>query len=97
MEDWFSGEETMKEKRNSERQAVKSDITVFIEGDVYLASMLDISENGIRFETNGPQEVRIQIREDGEMMEYDAQLVWARINENGKMEYGLKRGPAKNF
>jgi hypothetical protein len=86
----------MKEKRNSERQPATSDITVFIEDDIYLASMIDVSENGIRFETSEPQGVRIQIRADGEMVEYDAQLVWAKINEKGRMEYGLKRFPEKN-
>ena len=86
----------MKEKRNSERQAVNSNVTVFIEDDIYLASMIDISESGIRFETSTPQEVRIQVRADGEMVEYDAQLVWAKINKNGRMEYGLKRFPDKN-
>ena len=86
----------MKEKRNSERQAVNSNVTVFIEDDIYLASMIDISESGIRFETSTPQEVRIQVRADGEMVEYDAQLVWAKINKNGRMEYGLKRFPGKN-
>jgi hypothetical protein len=86
----------MKEKRNSERQAVNSNVTVFIEDDIYLASMIDISESGIRFETSVPQEVRIQVRADGEMVEYDAQLVWAKINKNGRMEYGLKRFPDKN-
>lgn len=84
------------ERRDHERKAAKSDITVFIEDDIYLASMIDISESGIRFETNVPQEVRIQVVEDGRMIEYDAQLVWARINEKGRMEYGLKRSPGKN-
>ena len=58
--------------------------------------MIDISEDGIRFETSVPQEVRVQVRADGELVEYDAQLVWARINKEGKMEYGLKRFPDKN-
>jgi hypothetical protein len=86
----------MKEKRSTERESVNSNVTVFIEDDIYLASMIDISESGIRFETSTPQEVRIQVRTDGEMVEYDAQLVWAKINKNGKMEYGLKRFPDKN-
>ena len=38
--------------------------------------MIDISESGIRFETSTPQEVSIKDRADGEMVEYDAQLVW---------------------
>ena len=57
--------------------------------------MTDISESGIRFETSMPQEVRIQVRADGEMVEYDAQLVWAKVNKNGRMEYSLKRFPNK--
>ena len=86
----------MKEKRSTERESANSNVTVFIEDDIYLASMIDISESGIRFETSTPQEVRIQVRADGEMVEYDAQLVWAKINKNGRMEYGLKRFPNKN-
>ena len=86
----------MTEKRSTERKSVDSSVTVFIEDDIYLANMIDISESGIRFETSTPQEVRIQVRVDGEMVEYDAQLVWAKINKNGKMEYGLKRFPNKN-
>ena len=86
----------MNEKRSTERESVNSNVTVFIEDDIYLASMIDISESGIRFETSTPQEVRIQVRADGEMVEYDAQLVWAKINKNGRMEYGLKRFPDKN-
>ena len=86
----------MKEKRSTERESANSNVTVFIEDDIYLASMIDISESGIRFETSTPQEVRIQVRADGEMVEYDAQLVWAKINKNGRMEYGLKRFPDRN-
>ena len=63
----------MTEKRSTERESVNSNVTVFIEDDIYLASMIDISESGIRFETSTPQEVRIQVRADGEMVEYDAQ------------------------
>ena len=85
----------MNEKRSTEREPVNSNVTVFIEDDIYLASMIDISENGIRFKTSTPQEFRIQVRADGEMVEYDAQLVWAKINKNGRMEYGLKRFPDK--
>ena len=86
----------MTEKRSTERESANSNVTVFIEDDIYLANMIDISESGIRFETSTPQEVRIQVRADGEMVEYDAQLVWAKINKNGRMEYGLKRFPDKN-
>ena len=86
----------MTEKRSTERESVNSNVTVFIDDDIYLASMIDISESGIRFETSTPQEVRIQVRADGKMVEYDAQLVWAKINKNCRMEYGLKRFPDKN-
>ena len=87
----------MKEKRKSERQSAHhSDITVFIEEDIYLANTIDISEGCIRFETSVPQAVRIQVTSDGEMIEYDAQLIWAKTNKKGGMEYGLKRFPDKN-
>jgi hypothetical protein len=37
-----------------------------------------------------PMAIRIQINEGDILVQYDAQLVWARMKEDGTMEYGLK-------
>jgi hypothetical protein len=54
------------------------------------ARSVDISEMGIRIVSEKPMAIRLQINEDDRLVQYDAQLVWARLKEDGTMEYGLK-------
>jgi hypothetical protein len=54
------------------------------------ARSVDISERGIRIVSEMPMAIRIQINEGDILVQYDAQLVWARMKEDGTMEYGLK-------
>ena len=83
------------EKRVSVRKSTDSEISVFPENDVFLASVIDISDTGMRIKTEMPQEIRIQLQEKGTLSEYEAQVMWARANEDGTMEYGLKFGLVK--
>jgi PilZ domain len=83
-------DQDMNEKRAAERQLLKAEVTFHTEDDIYMASSVDISEKGIRIVTDNPIDVRIQINEDDKLVQYDAQLVWARVKEDGTMEYGLK-------
>jgi hypothetical protein len=83
------------EKRVSVRKKADSEISVFPENDVFLARVLDISDTGMRIKTEMPQEIRIQLQEKGTLAEYEAQVIWARANDDGTMEYGLKYGLVK--
>jgi len=78
------------EKRASERRLFETEVTFHTEEDIYMARSVDISENGIRIVTEKPVDIRIQIKEDDKLIQYDAQLVWARLKDDGTMEYGLK-------
>ena len=55
-----------------------------------MARSVDISESGIRIVTEKPINIRFQVKKDDELMLYDSQLVWARVKDDGSMEYGLK-------
>ena len=78
------------EKRAVERNLVETEVTFHTEDDIYMANSVDISNAGIRIVTENPVDIRIQIKEDDKLVQYDAQLVWARIKDDGTMEYGLK-------
>ncbi len=78
------------ENRASERQLYETEVTYHTEEDIYMAKSVDISETGIRIVTEKPVDIRIQIKEDDKLVQYDAQLVWARVKDDGTMEYGLK-------
>lgn len=78
------------ERRTVERRLFEAEVTFQPESGKNKARSVDISEKGIRVVSEKPLAVRIQINEGDILVQYDAQLVWARMKEDGTMEYGLK-------
>lgn len=81
---------TENEKRTEARHLVKTEVVFHTENDIYMANSVDISGMGIRIVTEKPIDIRFQIKENDKLVQYDAQLVWARVKDDGSMEYGLK-------
>ncbi len=78
------------EQRAVERKLVETEVTFHTEDDIYMARSVDISEAGIRIVTDEPVDMRIQVKEGEKLVQYDAQLVWVNVKDDGTMEYGLK-------
>ena len=78
------------EKREIARHLVETEIAFNTENDIYLAKSVDISNAGIRLVTDDPIKICFQIKEEDKLVQYDAELVWARVKDDGSMEYGLK-------
>ena len=78
------------EKRAKVRRLLTTEVAIHMENDIYLASSVDISENGIRIITGKPIDICFQIKEKDKLVKYNAQLVWARLKDDGSMEYGMK-------
>ena len=78
------------EKRAEPRRLVQTEVVFHTENDIYMANSVDISGMGIKIVTEKPIDIRFQIRENDKLVQYDAQLVWARVKDDGTMEYGLK-------
>ena len=78
------------EQRAVERKLVATEVTFHTEDDISMARSVDISDAGIRIITDEPVDIRIQIKEDEKLVQYDAQLVWVNAKDDGTMEYGLK-------
>jgi len=79
-----------KEKRAEERSLVETEVAFHTENNIYMASSVNISGSGIKIATEKPIDISIQIKENDKLVQYDALLVWARLNDDGSMEYGLK-------
>ena len=78
------------EKRKEERRLVKTEVAFNTKNDIYIARSVDISGRGIRLVAETPIDICFQIKENNELVKYDAKLVWARVKDDGSMEYGLK-------
>jgi len=78
------------EKRASERKLLETEVTFHTGDDIYMSKSVDISETGIRIVTGKPININIQIKDEDKTQSYDAQLIWAKVKDDGTMEYGLK-------
>ena len=78
------------DKRVEERNLVKAEVMFNTENDIYMARSVDISGSGIRIVTENPINILFQVKKNDKLVLYDSQLVWARVKDDGSMEYGLK-------
>ena len=78
------------EKIKQERYLLETEIAFHTKNDIYMASSVNISSSGIKIVTEKPIDICFQITENGKLVQYDAQLVWARVKDDGTMEYGMK-------
>ena len=78
------------EKRVEKRSLVNAEVVFNTENDIYMASSVDISGSGIRIVTENPINILFQVKKNDKLVLYDSQLVWARVKDDGSMEYGLK-------
>ncbi len=78
------------ERRGSERKSVRKDMEFVLFLDAFKAKSIDLSEGGIRFETDEPIIIRLQMGAGGEDEMRDAKLVWAEKKPDGGMTYGFE-------
>jgi hypothetical protein len=82
--------DTGEERRRAERKPLDKDMEFILYLDAFKARSIDLSEVGIRFETDTPIIIRIQLNQDGQKVIRDARLVWAEKKESGGMTYGFE-------
>ena len=78
------------EKRRAERKPLSTEVQFYVDADIIKASSVDISDSGIRMTTHTPIRIRMRYEMDGRQHERVAELVWARRNADGNMDYGLQ-------
>jgi len=79
--------------RRDIRQRVECPGEFFIDADIFKARSMDLSESGIRLQLQKPVQIVMRLQVGMSEMDRLANLVWARRNSNGQMEYGLEYLP----
>jgi len=77
-------------RRRSERKPFVTKVDFYVDADLVTAKSLDISKSGIRLTTKEPIKTHLRIANSDHYIDSHAQLVWARRNEDGSMEYGFE-------
>ncbi len=82
----FSGTE----KRTEKRHRLNTQINCFIDAKITKAKTVDISDSGLRFETELPISMHIRMEVKDMVLEHMAELVWCKRKKDGGMAYGLE-------
>jgi len=79
------------ERRRFERRSIFTEVTFYVDNELVQARSIDLSQTGIRFETEAPISIRFRMDVGKDTpLEKKAQLVWASRSEDGSMDYGLE-------
>ena len=78
------------ERRNSKRKPVQKDMEFILYLDAFKASSVNLSDTGIRFDTEVPITIRLKMDIEGKDQTRDARLVWAQKRSNGGLTYGFE-------
>ena len=79
------------EKRRAERASMRTKVEFYVDADIIEAISVDISKNGVRFITEKPIMVRMRMELGGQLLERQAQLVWAmKKPDSDETTYGLE-------
>jgi len=79
--------------RRDLRQRVQCPGEFYIDADIFKAQSMDVSESGIRLQLQKPVQIVMRLQVGASELDRLANLVWARRNSDGKMEYGLEYLP----
>lgn len=80
------------DRREEEREAVATDTEIYLESSVFKATLVDVSEGGVRFEMLKPINFLIRFKVGEKRLSRRAQMVWttdAAADEEG-ITYGFR-------
>ena len=82
------------DKRRAERSYMQTKVEFYVDADIIEAVSVDISKIGVRFTTDKPIMVRMRMELGGQLLERQAQLVWAmKKPDSDDTTYGLEYLP----
>ncbi|MBN2287829.1 MAG: PilZ domain-containing protein [Candidatus Glassbacteria bacterium] len=82
------------EKRRAEREPLRAKVEFYVDADIIEAVSVDVSQAGVRFDTDKPIRIRMRMTVGDSLLEREAQLVWAeRASGSDNMSYGLEYIP----
>ncbi|MBF0449540.1 MAG: PilZ domain-containing protein [Candidatus Magnetomorum sp.] len=83
-------EENGTDLRTASRIPIKTRVEFFIDADIIDAESVNMSNSGIRFDTQTPIPIQMRLEKGGILHENRAQLVWAQSKADGGMTYGFQ-------
>lgn len=77
-------------RREAERKPVVTKVLFTVNDIIIEASSVNVSETGIRFDTEKPFRILLEMKHDGKIVNREAQIVWAKRNRKDGMTFGFE-------
>lgn len=78
-----------KNRRKSVRNKIETDVEFIISADIIKAHSVNISEHGIRLDTDSPLEIEMRFSLNGKVEEHKAKLCWVE-RQDKSFAYGFE-------
>jgi hypothetical protein len=78
------------ERRRCQRVDYRQGLEFIFYFDAFKARSVNLSKHGVRFETDFPIQIKLNLRLDGKEVVRDALLVWAERTPGNAHSYGLE-------
>lgn len=79
-----------KNRRQSDRKKIDAEVEFIFSADIIKAHSVNISENGIRLDTDSPLEIELRIKLNGRDEDHKAKLCWAEKKGEKGFAYGFQ-------
>jgi c-di-GMP-binding flagellar brake protein YcgR len=78
------------DRRRFSRVPLEKQVEFYIDEDILTARTADLSATGMRITAEEPIKIFLRTLIDGKLIEREARIVWARMDQAGGIEYGFE-------
>jgi len=77
-------------RRKKPRNRIQTNVEFYILADIITAKTVNISETGVRFDTEKALDIEMRFVKNGKEEEHVARLCWAEQQPDGSFTYGFE-------
>jgi len=77
-------------RRKEPRNRIQTNVEFYILADIVKAKTVNISDTGVRFDTEKALDIEMRFKKDGKEEDHTARLCWAEQLPDGSFTYGFE-------
>ena len=80
----------------AERSPVRTDVEFYVGDAIMKAISVNVSETGLCFDMDEPIKICLRMEANDQLINREAQIVWAKKKSDGGVTYGFEFTPNEN-
>jgi hypothetical protein len=82
--------------QRAERSPVRTDVEFYVGDAIMKAISINVSESGLCFDMDEPIKICLRMEVNNQLINREAQIVWAKKKSDGGVTYGFEFTPNSN-